>query len=89
MKTIKENLKTEAKELRRRKDEIRTMMKNHRYCGKEQWSLIVLRKEWRHKFIAYCLLKGRNYDEIEQTVREDNKPDQRLIDKYLEEFRGD
>lgn len=31
-------------------------------------------REFRHKHIAYCLLRGREYEEIEQP-RKDNKPD--------------
>ena len=37
--------------------------------------------EYRHNHIAYCELRGRKYEEIEQKVRSDNKPDRSRINK--------
>ena len=56
---------------------------------REQWKLISLRYEWRHKFLAYCILKGRKLENIERTVREGNEANQTLINKYIKEFTGE
>ena len=61
-------------------------MKDGKQEGDYIWHLKTFRHQWRHKFLAYCLLKGRNYNEIERTVRKGNEPNQKLIDKYTEEF---
>lgn len=37
------------------------------------------KRQYRHEHIAYCLVRGRTYDEIEKPA-EDNKPDWKLID---------
>lgn len=45
--------------------------------------------EYRHKHIAYCLLRGRTMEQIEKKTREGNEPDQShiklLLEKYNEE----
>lgn len=88
MNTIKEQLKKEAKEITARKAKIKTLMRESKCAGSEQWNLETFRHQWRHKFLAYCLLKGQKYENIERTVREGNEPNQKLIDKYTEEFTG-
>jgi len=42
-------------------------------------------REFRHKHIAYCLLRGRSYEQIEQP-REDNKPDMVYVQMVMEEY---
>ena len=42
-------------------------------------------REFRHKHIAYCLLRGRSYEEFEQP-REDNKPDMIYVQMVMEEY---
>ena len=59
------------------------------YAGREQSTLLDMRHEWRHKFIAYCQLRGRALDEIEPKCRVGNEPDQNLVDKFKEEFTRD
>lgn len=93
MNTIKENLavvknelKVEAKELATLKIEIKEKQKSGGYAGSMQCDLIDKRHEWRHKFIAYCTLKGRTIDEIESNCHEDNQPDLRLVELYREQF---
>lgn len=52
-----------------------------------------LKKEYRHKHIAYSIMRGRKYEEIERTCRDDNKPDFDYVDKimaaYAEEAHED
>lgn len=86
---IKEILKAGAKVLRGLKIEIKDKMRNDEMAGDVQWDLVCKKREWRHKQIAYCLLKGRTYEQIERVVRKGNEPNQALIEKYKEEFRND
>ena len=45
--------------------------------------------QFRHKHIAYCLARGKTYEQIERTVREGNEPNQRLIQAVLEGLNDD
>lgn len=40
---------------------------------------------YRHRHIAYCLLRGTPYESIENP-KEENKADQKLVDKFKEEY---
>lgn len=86
---LKEILKKEAKALTALKAEIKEKMRNGEDTWREQGNLYSNKYTWRHKHIAYCLLKGRTYEQIERKCGEDNKPNQRLIDKYKEEVTND
>ena len=86
---IKEMLKTEAVEIATRKVACKNKQRSGTYAGREQSTLLDMRYEWRHKFIAYCQLKGRTLDEIEPKCRVGNEPDQNLVDKFKEEFTRD
>lgn len=46
-----------------------------------------LSKEYRHMHIAYCLLKGRKYEEVENKVREGNSPNWSKIEQIMKEYR--
>ena len=43
--------------------------------------------EARHKHIAYCMLFGRKYEEIENKCRENNTPNMKYVEKIMEEHR--
>lgn len=86
---IKNGLKNDGKEIRTLKNAIKILMKGGNPCWREQGKLFQQKLEFRHKHIAYCLLKGRTLEEIERTVHEGNEPNQQLIDKYIGEFTND
>ena len=86
---VKNVLKVEAKELSALKIEIKETMRSGKYAGKLQWQLSLKKSEWRHKHIAYCLLRGRTIDEIESYCHDDNKPNIQLVEKYKGEFERD
>ena len=46
----------------------------------EQWSY-----EYRHRHIAYSLVRGNKYHQIERTVREGNEPNMKMVIRILEE----
>ena len=43
---------------------------------------------FRHRHIAYCLLRGRKYEEIENSVRPGNEPNWDTIYKIMEKYNG-
>ena len=82
---LKSELKALAKEIRGWK-----FKRDHWYdYSNVQWEFQykVIRKarEFRHKHIAYCLLRGRAYFEIECPAN-DNKPDNRYISQIMEKY---
>ena len=55
------------------------------------WNLIVqldkLRRDYRHHHIAYCELRGRQRDQIEQTHRKDTlRPNENEIQRIKKEY---
>jgi len=90
MNTIKENQKKLAKELRTTKNLFKKMQKDGNTNCSEFWNVDSkkdkLKIEFRHRHIAYCLLRGRTIEEIERKTREDNKHNQRLVEQYINEY---
>jgi hypothetical protein len=81
----KQELKEMAKEIRE--------LKNSRKGGKTaeelsniNYKIWRLKREYRHSHIAYCLVRGRTYEQIE-TPREGNKPDFHLIETYYNKLK--
>ncbi len=94
-KKIKEDLKNLAHNIRAvRRAERESQSKNIPYqhpelrptCCKERW-LGAMSWDFRHRHIAYCLLRGTPREMIEQP-KEENKPREEYIEKYLAEFRA-
>jgi hypothetical protein len=101
---LKNELKELASKIRISKAECKQCQREHGGCdgystgsmadGTFKWhggyfKLIEnLKIDFRHKHIAYCLLRGRTIDEIEHPA-EDNKPDQTLIKEILNAYTED
>lgn len=84
MKTIKENLKNQAKELRELKSNIRHGMQYNRSGVWEyQIKLLEKKEQFRYEHIAYCMLRGREYEEIEQKTRPDNAIDMSKVESIF------
>jgi len=83
---VKEELKAKAKKLSALKIEIKETMRSGKYAGRLQGNLIDDVCEWRHKHIAYCMLKGRTLDEIESNCHEDNKPNLSVVQMHIAEW---
>ena len=49
------------------------------------WKLLGIRREFRHKHIAYCLLRGRTLEQIE-CPSENNKPDLEAVKRHLKDY---
>ena len=88
---IKQQQKTLAKYIRSLKYEMKDHMRNGRWY-KASLSLRCLMKkkeEYRHRHIAYCLLLGRNLEQIENKVKEGNERVDYLLEHYKKEFSGE
>ena len=91
---IKEELKKLAQEIKEAKIDLKDQQRNGTAGWKTFSNVDNLKYEFRHLHIAYCLIKGRKYEEIEQP-REGNEPDdqyieelQKKVTKVLNEFYG-
>ena len=89
MKTIKNELKTMAKEIREMKSIISKGMSNGLYKGTEQYELILLKDKCRYTHIAYCMVRGREYSEIENTTRPGNEINFSKLNTLIETFKND
>lgn len=72
---MKQELKSLAIEIRQLKSQ-RNFSNNgyvHGLSGKQYHA--------RHLHIAYCLIRGRSYEQIENKVRENNEPNWRYVDE--------
>jgi len=76
IKSLKLELKELALELKTNKSNTKDLQRNNDYnAGSLQYKSLGLKREFRHKHIAYCLLRGRRYEEIERNCGSNNKPD--------------
>ena len=87
LKETKAELKKEAKDLRDLKH-ARKNTQRGTHQGKPVWESEVenAKWDWRHKHLAYCIVRGRSYEEIERKCDEGNEPDWNLVDKYKREI---
>jgi len=83
---VKEELKAKAKKLSALKIEIKETMRSGKYAGRLQSALIDDVCEWRHKHIAYCMIKGRTLEEIESNCHDDNKPNLDVVQMYINKW---
>ena len=76
---IKEQQKQLALDIRKKKSQ-----RKHHENGYVP-GLFRMRWDYRHKHIAYCLLRGTPYEKIE-TPSKYNKPSMVIIESYMEEW---
>ena len=81
-------LKTELKALAVRIRKERAEHKAAQRAGTCTYSPDNLSYTYRHKHIAYCLLRGRTREQIENKVREDNKPNEDYIQELLVGYKN-
>lgn len=86
---LKDDLKIKAAKIRKDKIKTKTRQKAGEYAGDLQYSLLKQRRDYRHRHIAYSMLRGRTYDQIESKCREDNKPNMDLIKELMDEYSKD
>jgi len=89
MNIIKQNLKDLSKEIVQLKQERSPNYVGTRIAIDYTWAssrLVSARFEFRYKHIAYCLAKGRKYEEIESKVKKGNEPSWNNINHYKEKY---
>lgn len=80
---LKKTLKALAESIRQSKNFCKEYQKTHQGRDDGLYSDInSLKYEFRHKHIAYCLIRGRTRDEIERPAK-DNQP----CESYIKEIR--
>ena len=89
MKTIKDlkaEQKTLAEEIRSNKTETKKLQKAGKCAGYHQAKQVTLRWQYRHGHIAYCMLRGRKYEEIERSCRTEPVFDRinRIMETYAQ-----
>jgi hypothetical protein len=86
IKAMKSELKTEAVGIRTAKSEFKDCQRKNPYGAyKAQWAKEEKQQDFRHKHIAYCLLRGTPYEKIENP-REGNDPNWDAIEKFRKEY---
>jgi len=84
---LKAILKNIAKTIRKTRVELKDYQREHGgNDGGYFYDLYKLSREFRHKHIAYCLLRGTERDLIEKPG-EKNAPDEKLIQEIMDEYR--
>jgi len=86
MKNLKEEQKALAGKIKDNKKDIKERQRNGDYAGHQQYNLLKQKKEYRHKHLAYCMMRGRTYEEIENKCREDNKPNMDIVKEIMDEY---
>jgi len=81
---LKRELKELAKELKKTKYKRDHWYEFGDFQGPFQYKVLRLKYDFRHKHIAYCMLRGRHYKEIERTTK--NPPDFELVSSYMDTY---
>ena len=86
--TLKNILKQSATEIRTDKALIRQILKGlvPGSSGALRSGLSGKKWEYRHKHIAYSMMRGRTYEQIEQKCAPDNKPNLDLVERIIDEY---
>src|SRR5574343_1859195 len=88
-KKMKEELKALATEVRT----ARETMKHNQRLGKFDWrepgNVVFLSHTFRMKHVAYCLLRGRTYEQIEPYVRPGYELDMEKVERIMKGVRDE
>jgi hypothetical protein len=67
--TFKAEQKVLAKKIRETKTDCKKLQKAKDYAGSLQYQILKLKNDYRHRHIAYSMLRGRTYEQVEKTCR--------------------
>ena len=83
---LKAELKTKAQNIKDTRARLKIAQRKGGYkAGTMQCGILSLIRDFRHHHIAYCELRGRTRDQIENP-RIDNLPDESTINRIKEEY---
>lgn len=82
---LKNELKKLALEVREAKNKRNECFRSGdiQKAGSSQYDVLNIKYEIRHKHIAYCIMRGRSYAQIEPKVREGNEPDMSYVNIFI------
>lgn len=85
MQELKDLLKQKATEIRNYRSETKEYQRKHGgCCGGRQWTLYIMKQEYRHYHIAYSMLRGKDYKDIESNSN--SSPSCSKIDRIKEQY---
>lgn len=86
--TLKQEQKDLALELHNFKAEIKETQKEHGSgsASSMQYSLWSMKRKYRYRHIAYSMMRGRTYLEVEPKCEEGNEPDLKVIEGIISEY---
>lgn len=87
---LKNYLKVQAVEIRTLKAKLKEYQKKH--CGYDNGMFYAIKKmaeNYRKHHIAYCLIRGKSYEQIEKNVAANNKPNMELIQGIKNAYKED
>ena len=73
MKEFKIWIKEEAVSIKELRNNVKAQQRAKIDCWKDQWDLDTKSKTYRLYHIAYSMLRGKEYEQIERTVKDRNK----------------
>jgi hypothetical protein len=97
LQTLKNELKDLASQIKTAKQErksvrftgTRTIKSPNSWLTDAQYAFEVakdLKEEFRSKHIAYCMIRGKEYEDIEKEVKSGNGPNWSLINRTVERY---
>jgi len=86
IKSRKYYLKGLAQQIRQLKIEFKELERSRKESNKKRHEVQQAKYEFRHQHIAYCMARGKSYEQIERSVRDDNEPNQDYIEQLLNAY---
>ena len=86
--TLKQEQKDLALELHNFKAEIKKTQKENGSGSAYtmQFSLLIMKKKYRYRHIAYSMMRGKTYSQIENKCEKGNEPDLKIIQGIINEY---
>jgi hypothetical protein len=86
IKSRKYYLKGLAQQIRELKTEFKELERNRKPREGKRREVQKAKYEFRHEHIAYCMARGKSYEQVEQKVRDNNEPNQEYIEQLLNAY---
>jgi len=83
---FKEELILEANALRVLKQDTKVTQKDRKPAGHLQSKIHTSKFAIRHRHLAYCMLRGKTYEQCERKVREGNKANMLHVKKIIQDY---
>ena len=87
-KTLKQEIKQDALEIRSDKETLKKTQRGELpgSASTLQCMLFYKRRDSRHRHIAYSMMRGNTYEQIERKCHKDNQPNMDLIKRIIDEY---